>query len=143
MQNSVDSRCGGVFNVLFDGSKVGIAPPKRAFEGAVQSGDPNVEERLDCPSISAHLLLLNHPPRHNITHCTLDGCGRDGFAVPPAGAAIHQRGCFGFKVINEVFKAPPSSFDAGSIADMFCLAPADVALPQGKDCRAEGVASAR
>ena len=51
MQNSGDSRCGGGFNVLIDGAKVGIAPPERAFEGSVQDGDADVEERLHCPSV--------------------------------------------------------------------------------------------
>jgi hypothetical protein len=102
MQNGEDSRCGCGFNVLIDRAKVGIASPERSFEGSVQDGGADVEERLYCPSVPAHLLLLDHPARHDFIHCTLDERGRDGFAVTPTGAVIHQRGRVGFKVINEI-----------------------------------------
>jgi len=46
MQNDGDSRRGCGFNVLIDGAKVGIVPPERAFEGSVQDGGADVEERL-------------------------------------------------------------------------------------------------
>lgn len=38
---------------------------ERALERAVQDGRADVEKWLYCPSVSAHLLLLDHPPRHD------------------------------------------------------------------------------
>lgn len=59
MQSGGGSRCGGDFNLAIDRAKVGMTPPKCAFEGAVQGGRTDIEERLYCPPVPTHLLLLD------------------------------------------------------------------------------------
>ena len=125
MQSRGDSCRSRGLMVGIRGTEVRIPPPERTLKGAVQNGGPDIEERLHCPPVPAHLLLLDHPARDDLIDRAFDKRGRNGLAAPAAGAIIHQGSLVRFQIDNQILQVTPQGFRARGIADGPCFSPVE------------------
>ena len=93
MQSRGDSCCGSGFNVAIDGAEVGIAPPERALEGAVQDGRTRTSRNGWTVHLFQRICCFLIIRRDTISFTALSTNAVEmGSPRPPAGAVIHQHG---------------------------------------------------